>query len=157
MIPLHMTTMKGELMLLQKVLLFLLVVSTVVPTVAQTRDERLWQRALQIHRRAIVIDTHNDVTTPMTNDDFDLSGTPPAPYRTNIERMKKGGLTAEFFSLYIKPWYVEHGGSARRTLDMIDSLYRAVERHPRDLMPATSVADIRRAKRQGKIAAWMGI
>jgi membrane dipeptidase len=128
------------------------------PTVtAQTRDERLWQRALQIHRRAIVIDTHNDVTTPMTNDDFDLSGAPPTPYRTNIERMKKGGMTAEFFSLYVKPWYVEHGGSARRTLDMIDSVYRAIERHPRDLMLATSVADIRRAKRQGKIAALMGI
>ena len=124
---------------------------------AQTRDERLWQRALQIHRRAIVIDTHNDVTTPMTNDDFDLSGAPPVPYRTNIERMKQGGLTAEFFSLYIKPWYVEHGGSARRTLDMIDSVYRAVERHPRDLMIATSVVDIRRAKRQGKIAALLGI
>jgi len=124
---------------------------------AQTRDERLWQRALQIHRRAIVIDTHNDVTTPMTNDDFDLSGNPPTPYRTNIERMKKGGMTAEFFSLYVKPWYVEHGGAARRTLDMIDSVYRAVERHPRDLMFATSVADIRRAKQQGKIAALMGI
>ena len=124
---------------------------------AQTRDERLWQRAQQIHRRAIVVDTHNDVTTPMTNDDFDLSGTPPTPYRTNIERMKKGGLTAEFFSLYVKPWYVEHGGSARRTLDMIDSVYRAVERHPKDLMFATSVADIRRAKQTGKIAALMGI
>ena len=124
---------------------------------AQTRDERLWQRALQIQRRAIVIDTHNDVTTPMTNDDYDLSGTPPAPYRTSIARMKQGGLTAEFFSLYVKPWYVEHGGAARRTLDMIDSVYRAVERHPNDLMFATSVADIRRAKRQGKIAALMGI
>jgi membrane dipeptidase len=124
---------------------------------AQTHDERLWQRALQIHRRAIVIDTHNDVTTPMTNDDFDLGGAPPVPYRTNIERMKQGGLTAEFFSLYVKPWYVEHGGSTRRTLDMIDSVYRAVERHPRDLMIATSVADIRRAKRQGRVAALMGI
>ena len=131
--------------------------SLVAPAAAQTRDERLWQRALQIHRRAIVIDTHNDVTTPMTNDDFDLSGTPPAPYRTNIARMKQGGLTAEFFSLYVKPWYVQNGGSARRTLDMIDSVYRAVERHPRDLMFATSVADIRRAKRIGKIAALMGI
>ncbi len=161
MIPLHMTMMKGELMRLQKssvlVLLGLFFSSTVVPTVAQTRDERVWQRALQIHRRAIVVDTHNDVTTPMTNDDFDLSGTPPTPYRTNIEGMKKGGLTAEFFSLYVKPWYVEHGGSTRRTLDMIDSVYRAVERHPRDLTIATSVADIRRAKRQGKIAALMGI
>jgi membrane dipeptidase len=121
------------------------------------RDEALWQRALAIHRRAIVIDTHNDVTTPMTNDDFDLGGTPPAPYRTNIARMKQGGETAEFFSLYIRPWYVAHGGAARRTLDMIDSVYRAVERHPKDLMFATTSMDIRRAKAQGKIACLMGI
>src|SRR5918997_3031497 len=143
--------------MLKLVLVCLLALSTVTPAAAQTRDARLWQRALQIHRRAIVIDTHNDVTTPMTNDDFDLSGTPPAPYRTTIARMKQGGLTGEFFSLYIKPWYVQNGGAARRTLDMIDSVYRAVERHPNDLMFATSVADIRRAKRQGKVAALMGI
>jgi membrane dipeptidase len=121
------------------------------------RDEALWQRALAIHRRAIVVDTHNDITTPMTNDDYDLSGNPPTPYRTSIERMKKGGLNAEFFSLYIKPWYVQHGGAARRTLDMIDSVYRAVERHPNDLMFATSAADIRRAKAENKIACLMGI
>src|ERR1041385_4062302 len=145
---------RGDLM---KLTALFLVCLFAFPTAAQTRDERLWQRALQIQRRAIVIDTHNDVTTPMTNDDYDLSGPPPTPYRTNIERMKKGGLTAEFFSLYVKPWYVEHGGSARRTLDMIDSVYRAVERHPNDLMIATSVANIRRAKRTGKIAALMGI
>jgi len=124
---------------------------------SEQRDEKLWQRALAIHRKAIVIDTHNDVTTPMTNDDYDLGGTPPVPYRTSIERMKQGGMTAEFFSLYVKPWYVEHGGAARRTLDMIDSVYRAVERHPNDLMLATSAADIRRAKKEGKIAALMGI
>jgi len=121
------------------------------------RDERLWQRALAIQRRAIVIDTHNDITTGMTNYDFDLAGEPPFPYRTNIERMKKGGLTGEFFSLYIRPWYVPNGGAARRTLDMIDSVYRAVERHPNDLMIATTAADIRRAKAQRKIAALMGI
>ena len=121
------------------------------------RDEALWQRALAIHRRAIVIDTHNDITTSMTNDDYDLAGNPPAPYRTSIARMKQGGQTAEFFSLYIKPWYVAHGGAARRTLDMIDSVYRAVERHPNDLMFATTSADIRRAKAQNKIACLMGI
>src|SRR3989440_6319587 len=122
-----------------------------------TRDEALWQRALAIHRRAIVVDTHNDITTSMTNDDYDLGGTPPTPYRTSIARMKQGGQTAEFFSLYIKPWYVAHGGAARRTLDMIDSVYRAVERHPNELMFATTSADIRRAKGQNKIACLMGI
>src|SRR5437899_5000691 len=93
----------------------------------------------------------------MANDDYDLSGTPPTPYRTSIARMKQGGQTAEFFSLYIKPWYVAHGGAARRTRDMIDSVYRAVERHPNNLMFATSAADIRRAKAQNKIACLMGI
>jgi membrane dipeptidase len=139
------------------VVVCLLILASTTPTAAQTRDERLWRRALQIHRRAIVIDTHNDVTTAMTNYDFDLNGTPPAPYRTNIARMKQGGLTANFFSVYIKPGYVQNGGSVRRTLDMIDSVYRAAERNPGDLMIATSVADIRRAKRLGKIAALMGI
>src|SRR5215813_2508857 len=90
---------------------------------SEQRDETLWKKALAIHRKAIVIDTHNDITTPMTNDDYDLGGAPPVPYRTSIERMKEGGLTAEFFSLYIRPWYVQHGGAARRTLDMIDSVY----------------------------------
>lgn len=137
--------------------LLCLILFTGAAVQAQPRDERLWQRALQIHRRAIVVDTHNDVTTPMTNNYYDLNGPPPVPYRTNIERMKQGGLTAEFFSLYIRPWYVEHGGSTRRTLDMIDAVYRAVERNPRHLMIATSVADIRRAKRLGKIACLMGI
>lgn len=126
-------------------------------TSSQPRDERLWQRAQEIHRKAIVIDTHNDVTTPMTNDDYDLTGTPPAPYRTSLERMRQGGMTAEFFSLYVKPFYVAKGGAARRTLDMIDAVYRAQERHTNDLMMAFSAADIREAKRRGKIAALLGI
>src|SRR5438046_7297909 len=128
-----------------------------IPLTRSTRDEALWQRALAIHRRAIVVDTNNDITTQMTNDHFDLRGNPPYPYRTNIDRLKKGGVTGLFFSLYIKPWYVEHGGAARRTLDMIDSVYRAVERHPNELMIATTAADIRRAKSQSKIACLMGI
>jgi hypothetical protein len=170
--------MKGTYMLLGRLLILittlLLSLANLVPGVAGghkgtrqrqntnqdyslVRDEKLWQKALAIHRKAIVIDTHNDVTTPMTNDDYDLTSPPPAPYRTSLERMKQGGMTAEFFSLYVRPWYVEHGGAARRTLDMIDSVYRAIERHPNDLMLATSAADIRRAKKQKNIAAMMGI
>jgi membrane dipeptidase len=36
-------------------------------------------------------------------------------------------------------------------------VYRAAEKHPRELRMATSVEDIRRAKREGRIAALMGI
>src|SRR5687768_17515219 len=87
----------------------ILFTSVVQAQTPEPGDEKLWQRALQIHRRAIVIDTHNDVTTPMTNNYFDLNGPPPVPDCTNIERMKHGGLTAEFVSLHISPWYGADG------------------------------------------------
>jgi len=121
------------------------------------RDEKLWQKALQIQRQAIVVDTHNDILSMMADDNYDLGVSSVGKYHTDIARMKQGGLTAEFFSVYIDRSYAREGGSARRALDMIDYVYRAAERYPNDLMMAYSTADIRRAKKQKKIAALMGI
>lgn len=124
---------------------------------AALRDERVWREAQRIHSRALVIDTHNDITSPMVDEDYDIGTPSRGKHHTDIARMKAGGLTAEFFSIYVDKQYVKDGGSARRALDMIDMVYRAVERHPRDLLFSTSAADIRRAKREGRIAALMGI
>ena len=127
------------------------------PQAAPARDERLWRRALRLHRSAVVVDTHNDILSIMLDEDYDL-GTPSAgKYHTDLQRMKEGGLSAEFFSVYVDRSYAAKGGSARRALDLIDTTYRAAERHPQDLVMAYTSADIRRAKRQGKIAALMGI
>ena len=121
------------------------------------RDERLWREALKIHRKAIIVDTHNDITSMMIDDDYDLGTSSVGKYHTDLARMKEGGLTAEFFSIYVDRKYATEGGSARRAMDQIDLVYRASERYPDKLMMATSVADIRRAKKQGKVAALMGI
>jgi membrane dipeptidase len=126
-------------------------------TVAPARDEKLWQKALKLHRSSIVVDTHNDILSIMLDENYDV-GTPSAgKYHTDIPRMKEGGLTAEFFSVYVDRAYAEKGGSARRALDLIDLVYRAAERHPNDLVMAYSAEDIRRAKKQKRIAALMGI
>jgi len=138
-------------------LLLIFTVSFVVTAVAQQRDERLWKRAQELQRRAIVVDGHNDITSFMTDEDYDLGVSSTGKYHTDIARMKQGGVTAQFFAVYVDRKYVKEGGSARRALDMIDQVYRAAERHPNDIMMATSVADIRRAEREGKIAALMGI
>ncbi len=121
------------------------------------RDEKLWKRALEIHRKAIVVDTHNDILSMMTDDEYDIGVSSVGKYHTDLARMKQGGVTAEFFSVYVDRKYAREGGSARRALDMIDYVYRAAERYPNDLMMAYSTADIRRAKQQNKIAALMGI
>ena len=129
-----------------------------VPPLANQRDEKLWQKAMKLHRNSIVVDTHNDITTMMVDDDYDIGQSSVGKYHTDLARMKAGGLTAEFFSIYVDRKYAEPGGgAARRALDQIDLVYRAVERYPQQLLFATSVADIRRAKKEGKVAALMGI
>ena len=151
----------------------LLLLSLMTPSFAQTsgagqqaavanqtappRDERLWREAQQIHRKSIVVDTHNDITSMMIDDDYDLGTSSVGKYHTDLARMKQGGLTAEFFSVYVDKKYATAGGSARRAMDQIDVVYRAAERYPDQLLMATTVADIRRAKKAGKIAALMGI
>jgi membrane dipeptidase len=124
---------------------------------APQRDEKLWKEALRIQKGAIVVDTHNDITTMMTDDDYDIGTSSIGKYHTDLARMKQGGLSAEFFSIYVDKKYAKEGGSARRAMDMIDQVYRAAERYPNELMMSNSVADIRRAKKEGKIAALMGI
>ncbi|MFL6209782.1 MAG: membrane dipeptidase [Pyrinomonadaceae bacterium] len=128
-----------------------------VSPLAGARDEKLWQRALKLHRSAIVVDTHNDITTMMEDEDYDIGQSSVGKYHTDLARMKEGGLTAEFFSIYVDKKYAEQGGSARRAMDQIDWVYRSVERYPQQLLFATSAADIRRAKKEGKVAALMGI
>jgi membrane dipeptidase len=118
-------------------------------------------RARALHASAIVIDTHNDVTSPILDEGFDLAH-PTGKTHTDLPRMRAGGITAEFFAVFVDRQYAEDpsprhgGGSARRALDMIDVVYQQIERHP-DLVLATTAADIRRAKKDGKIAALMGI
>lgn len=124
---------------------------------APARDERLWKEALRIQKSAIVVDTHNDITSMMTDDDYDLGTSSAGKYHTDLARMKQGGLTAEFFSVYVDKKYAKEGGSARRAMDMIDQVYRAAERYPDDIMMSYSANDIRKAKKEGKLAALMGI
>ncbi|MDQ4120995.1 MAG: dipeptidase [Acidobacteriota bacterium] len=153
------------------VFLFFLLAFSAMLAKAQTMpagaDPNLWQRALQIHKRAIIVDGHNDITSPMVDEDFDIGSDSRGkfhrdggdPFHTDIARLKQSGLTGLFFSIYVDRRFAEQPekGSARRALDLIDATYRAVERYPDTFLFATTSADIRRAKREGKIAALMGI
>jgi membrane dipeptidase len=113
--------------------------------------------AQRIHREAIVVDTHNDITSAMVDDGFDLGKRDSSGFtETDIPRMKEGGLDAEFFAVYVSADYARKGGAARRALTMIDAVHEAARRNP-DMEMAYTAADIRRIARSGKIAALMGV
>jgi membrane dipeptidase len=123
--------------------------------------------ARKLHFDAIVVDGHNDITTPILDRGFDLGmdgAAPDAPIRTqtDIARMKRGGLDAEFFSIYVDPDFVgrspaQGGGAARRALDMIDAVYEQLRRHPDSLELARTADDVVRIAGAGKVAVLMGI
>jgi membrane dipeptidase len=127
-------------------------------------DPALWARALKIHKKAIVIDGHNDITSPLVDEDYDLRNSSSGkfhlggdPFHTDVSRLKAGGITAEFFAIYVSGSTMTTGGAMRRAMDMIDATNREVERNPGSLSSCTTAAEIRRAKKQNKVCILMGI
>jgi membrane dipeptidase len=109
--------------------------------------------AAAVHASAIVIDTHADTPQRFVDDGYDLDQ-PGA--QVNLPDAKKGNLGAEFFSIWVEPdLYKDH--YARRTLELIDSVYQQAAKHPTEMRMAFSTADIEAAHREQKLAALMGI
>ncbi len=109
----------------------------------------------RITRDAILIDTHDDVTS-RTVAGYDI-GTPNKSGQTDLPRMK-GVLGAEFFAVYVGAEYVNGNHSANRTLSMIDTVRTdIVAKHPESFVFATTADEIVAAHKAGKIAALMGI
>jgi len=110
----------------------------------------------RVHRSLLLIDTHNDITS-RTVDGYDI-GKSKNDGHTNVTALKEGGVGAQFFAVYVDSKYVKGNHSAHRTLQMIDTVrHDIIGRYPSDFELATTVDDIERIHREGKIAALMGI
>ena len=113
-------------------------------------------RARDVHMRAIVVDTHDDTTQRLVDEPgFDIAKR-NATGSIDIPRMREGGLDAIFFSIWMDG-KITGPVAVKRALDQIDAVREAVRRNPKDLVLATTAADIRRAAAEKKIAALMGV
>lgn len=150
---------------MKKFVCLLLLFAFSAPVFAQTMpkdaDPKLWTQALKIHQKAIIIDGHNDITSPMVDEDFDLVTNSIGkfhadgdPFHTDLGRFKQSGITGEFFSIYVSG---TNKTPMRRAMELIDATNREVEKHADVLTSCTTADEIRRAKKQKKICALMGI
>jgi len=112
-------------------------------------------RARKLHFSSIVVDTHDDTTQRFLDGKFDL-GPRDANGSIDIPRMREGNLSAIFFSIWM-PSKVTGPEAVKRALAQIDSVREQIRRHPDALVLATTAAEIREARKQGKIAALMGV
>jgi len=112
--------------------------------------------ALAIHQSALIIDTHADTPQRFLDENFDLGqNTPVSEGHIDLDKIKKGNLGAEFFSIWVEPEFKGH--YSQRAMDLIDSVYQQAARHPDRMTMALTANDIVRAQQQHKFAALMGI
>src|SRR3984885_14992997 len=111
--------------------------------------------ARELHFQSIVVDTHDDTTQRLLDPKFDF-GVRRTDGSVDIPRMREGGLSAIFFSIWI-PGTVTGPSAVQGELDQISAVRETVARHPNDLVLCTTAEEIRHAKAAGKIAVLMGV
>jgi len=126
---------------------FLMIVATSADSVSE--------KAKRLQSSSIVVDTHDDTTQRLLDPRFDLASR-HADGNIDIPRMREGGLTAIFFSIWI-PGKIMGPEAVQKAIHQIDAVRETVRKHPNDLILATTAADVRTAKEENKIAALMGV
>jgi membrane dipeptidase len=141
--------------MLKAIVLAGLCVSTGVFMAVSVTADDISARARKLHFSSIVVDTHDDTTQRFLDGKFDLGARSPNG-SIDIPRMREGNLSAIFFSIWI-PSKITGPDAVNRALVQIDAVREQVRKHPKDLMLATTAAEVREARKQGKIAALMGV
>lgn len=130
------------------------------PLMAQT--DPLLVRARALLARHPLVDGHNDLpweirtakAAPMDVDAYDLRTRTPG--HTDLARLAAGGVGVQFWSIYI-PGEIRDSGFARVQLEQFDIARRLIAKYPDRLVFATTSADAERARRDGKIASFLGL
>src|ERR1700687_5144995 len=133
------------------------------PSTAKSRAPvKLTDRALQIHREAILIDGHNDLPWQFREkEDLSFSHIDIARLQkdlhTDIPRLRKGGVGAQFSSAFVPSSTMKDHTAVRKTLEQIDIVHRMVRAYPDTFEMAGGADDIVRIHKQGKIASLIGV
>src|SRR5438477_6545680 len=154
-------------LLIQTSLFSLLVAAAALPLSGQagsrsTPDDDYLARARRILSQTPLIDGHNDLPWRIREDSvargnvdaYDLRKR--APGHTDLDRLKKGMVGAQFWSVYT-PGDYRDSGYARVQLEQIDIARRVIAKYPDRLALALTPEDIRRDFKQGKIGSLLGL
>src|SRR2546428_3769718 len=112
--------------------------------------------ALELHRRAIVIDTHSDCTQRIAYDGIDFARAQPDMH-VDLPKMRAGGLDAEFFSIFVGPWRTKPEGYYAEAIKQFDAVHAMIQAHPETIAWARTAADIRANAERKRISALFGV
>src|SRR5712692_11428922 len=102
---------------------FLVFGFSLVSATAAVFAQDLHDRAIRLHKSAIIVDSHEDVPERLGKEWVDI-GVRGKTGHVDIPRLKEGGVTAPFFAAYVPAAFVASGGAAKKTLELMDLIHR---------------------------------
>jgi membrane dipeptidase len=122
----------------------------------------LTDEARRIHRNGLLIDGHNDLPWQIRTlggssfDKMDIAF-PQDKLQTDIPRLRRGGVGAQFWVVYAPPDAFPGSAGARMVAEQFDLIQRMAERYPDVFEMAYSPDDVLRIHKEGKIASLIGV
>jgi len=131
--------------------IFLLIVLAAILISSYKANAQSYKR---IHKKAILVDTHNDLLTQCfeknVSFDEDLTG----KTQSDLNRFAKGGVDVQVFSVWCDG-KKENPYSYAKT--QIDTLYATAKRHPDKITIVANSKELKKAVKQKKLAAMIGV
>ena len=116
----------------------------------------------RVHQTGFVFDGHNDLPWEIRTrgsrsfERIDLLQ-PQPQLHTDIPRLRKGNVGAQFWSVYVPAETARTGQALMQTLEQIDLVNAMVERYGDVFEKARTASDVRRIQAAGKIASLIGV
>lgn len=129
---------------------------------AKERAPVVSAQARRLHEEGYVFDGHNDLPW-MLRDRGDRSfhkidlRRPQKGMHTDIPRLRRGNVGAQFWSAYVPAETAQAGKAVRDTLEQIDIIHRLVETYPDIFAMASTADDVERIRKTGRIASLIGV
>ncbi len=118
--------------------------------------------AESLHRSALLVDGHNDLPWAVrmfgnrSFEKLDIAHDQPQ-LNTDIPRLRRGGVGAQFWSVYVPADTRKDGTALQTTLEQIDIVDAMLAKYPDTFELALTAADIQRIWKSGKIASLIGV
>ncbi len=126
---------------------------------AQGDDAALVRRAMEIHKRVLVLDTHDDIPFNFATAEVDPGVR--GERQVDLPKMREGGLDAGFFIVYVGQGPRTAEGYAKAKADAMtkfDAIHRMTgTMHPQTIALARTPADVERIHGSGTLVACIGI
>lgn len=128
-----------------------IIVLTTLLAYCLTASAQPWRK---LHRKAIVVDTHNDVLSTASIKGLNVAGDLSGQTHSDLARFAKGGVDVQVFSIFCDERQENPFQFALREIDSLDAI---VARSPNHAMLANNYQALQQATKAGKLACMKGV